>query len=89
MRTLPARRLKAKPAGSARKDCQRRNRSPHGRQRRQNPDRTVRHVQQADWEDDSFLRLNLTPAGMVIQLNLTTLAGMVIQLSASTTLGKC
>ena len=33
MRTLPARWLKAQPAGSAREDwCQRRNRSPHGRE---------------------------------------------------------
>ena len=31
--------------------------------------RTVSHVQQADWEEDSFLRLNLTTlAGTVIQL---------------------
>ena len=31
--------------------------------------RTVRHAQQADWEEDSFLRLNLTTlAGTVIQL---------------------
>ena len=33
-------------------------------------DRTVLHVQQADWEEDSFLRLNLTTlAGTVMQLH--------------------
>ena len=65
MRTLPARRLKAKPAGLQERAAN----SGIGPHMAEGANRTVRHAQQADWEEDSFLRLNLTTlAGTVIQL---------------------